>query len=399
MADRQLFRWQALDEEGKMTRGAFFCHSRQEVMDLLVAKNYQPFWLSSGRRYRARDWKWQHKTSFYRQLATLLKAGLTLSDSLNLIADGHAEAGWCALLVHIRQRVSEGMPFSDVLALWPDVFPALCPALMKVGEMTGQLDECCLQLALQQERQQQLQKKVAKALRYPLFILAVALLVSLGMLVWVLPEFVSIYQAFDAPLPGFTAAVIALSDWLRHFGALFIPLPLLGAACWKWYSRRSPALQTGLQRILLKIPLTGRLYRGGQLSKIFTILSLTQQAGLTLLQSLQAVEHSLNHRLWREAIIGIQQHISSGLPLNQALQQHSLFTPLCYQLIKVGEEAGSLDSLLTRLANFHEQSTQELADTLAASLEPLMMIVTGAIVGTLVIAMYLPVFNLGDALG
>jgi len=399
MANPLLFRWQAVSNEGRLQQGAFFCLNRQEAVERLAALELLPIKLTTGRRYRTSDWKWQDKIIFFRQLATLLKAGMTLSASLRLAGEGHSEPGWQALLGHIQQRVTEGTPFSQALADWPTVFPALFPALMEVGELTGQLDECCLQLACQQERQLQLQKKVIKALRYPVFVLAIALLVSIGMLLFVLPEFVAVYQAFDAPLPLFTAAIISLSAGMQRYGLLLLPIPFAVLYCWRCKSRRSPDWQRRQQRVLLKLPLIGELYRDGQLSRIFMTLTLTQQAGLTLLQSLQAVEKTLSQRLWRDAIAELQQHISGGYPLHQALRGHLLFTPLCYQLITVGEEAGSLDSMLSRLGELYENATHELADNLAAALEPLMMVITGGIVGTLVIAMYLPIFNLGNALG
>ncbi|MEM6160388.1 protein transport protein HofC [Erwinia sp. P6884] len=399
MAALRLFSWQALDNTGGFHQGTFFCQSQEQVIERLVAAGHIPLRLSRGKRCRTRAWQGGNKTACFRQLSTLLKAGLTLSASLGLLAEDHADAGWQALLVEIQQRVSEGVPFSEALAQWPEVFPPLYAALMKVGELTGRLDECCLQLASQQERQQQLQKKMMKALRYPLFILALALIVSYGMLVWILPEFAAVYQSFDAPLPAFTSQVIALSEWLQRYGLVLLPLMALFPIGWKGMNRLPMAWQRSMQRGLLTLPLAGKLYKGAQLSAIFTTLSLTQQAGLTLLQSLQAVEQMLSQRIWRECIGQLQLHISAGNPLHQALKQHPLFTPICGQLIKVGEEAGMLDSMLARLARLHEESTHERADTLAAALEPLMMVVTGLIVGALVVAMYLPVFNLGDALG
>ncbi|MGB9098430.1 protein transport protein HofC [Erwinia sp.] len=399
MAKPYLFRWQAMDHSGKLVQGALFCHSQQQVMDRLLAEELMPLSLSSGKRYGAREWQWTQKIAFFRQLATLLKAGLTLSASLHLLGEEHHHPGWQALLTQLEHNVAEGLPFSEALALWPEVFPPLFPALMHVGELTGRIDRCCLQLACQQERQQQLQKKVTKALRYPLFILLLALVVSIGMLVFVLPEFISVYQAFEAPLPAFTAAVVALSGILQRHGLLVLAgLTALGC-CWRWQTKRSPEWQKREQRWLLALPLTGKLYQGGVLSRIFMTLALTQQAGLTLLQSLQAVEKTLTSLLWREAIQQLQQHIASGYPLHQALRQHRLFSPVCYQLIKVGEESGSLDSMLERLGEMHEEMTHEQADNLAAALEPIMMVITGGLVGALVIAMYLPIFNLGEALG
>lgn len=399
MAERSLFHWKAMDDEGRYRQGAVFCATKPEVFDRIATEGFLPLSVSSARRFSARHWAWQHKIAFFRQLATLLKAGMTLSTSIGLIADGHACEGWKAMLADIQRQVEAGQPFSEVLARWDDVFPPLYPALMHVGEMTGHLDACCAQLATQQERQQALQKKVVKALRYPLFILLLACLVCVGMLVFVLPEFTSVYASFDAPMPGFTLFVMSLSDGLQRHGLAALVLIAVGALGLRWQYRRNSTWQRIGQTHLLKMPLIGALCRGGQLSRIFMTLALTQQAGLTLLQSLEAVEKTVTARIWKEAIVQLQGHISQGNPFHQALEHHLLFTPLCYQLVKVGEEAGALDSLVSRLGELHENATNELADNLAAALEPLMMVVTGVLVGALVIAMYLPVFNLGDALG
>ncbi|MEI2602827.1 protein transport protein HofC [Erwinia aphidicola] len=399
MSKRYLFRWQAMDDSGNLHHGCSFAPSAGQIAADLAAHHQLPLKISPRQRCGQRQWKGAQKTALVRQLATLLKAGMPLASSLQLLGEGHPEPCWQALLLELQQRITSGIPFSDALAAWPDVFPPLYAALIHIGELTGELDECCLQLALQQEQQQQQQQKVKKALRYPLFILAVALLVSIGMLVFVLPEFVAIYQTFNAPLPAFTAAVIAFSQLIQQQALPGITLVIAVVLLWRRLHKKSPGWQRREQRLLMRLPLIAALYRGSLLSQIFTTLSLTQRAGLTLLQSLQAVEKTLSPLLWREAIAALQRHIENGNPLHQALKTHQLFTPLCYQLVKVGEESGSLDTLLARLAGWHEQRTHQLADALAAALEPLMMVVIGAIVGTLVVAMYLPVFRLGDALG
>ncbi|MXP53707.1 protein transport protein HofC [Pantoea sp. Seng] len=398
MANLYHYRWQALDTLGALRQGTSLVASQEELLQQLSDRGMMPVSWQRGQCWRTRDWKWQHKIDLVRQLATLLKAGLPLAESLTLLAEGHPHAGWRELLNELQRRVMAGEAFSSALRAWPQIFPALFPALMEVGELTGQLDECCRQLALQQSKQQHLRQKVVKALRYPLFILLVALAVSAGMLLFVLPEFVSVYASFDAPLPAFTAAVMSLSAFLQQAAlplAITIMCLLFGA---RWVYRGSVLWQIRVHRWLLRLPLLSTLWRGGQLSQIYAILQLTQQAGLTLLQSLQAVEVTLGSPLWREAIIALQRHIAGGLPLHQAMQHHLLFTALCAQLIRVGEEAGALDVMLARLAEWHEAQTLMRADALAASLEPLMMIVIGGIVGTLVIAMYLPVFGLGDAI-
>ncbi|YCH31310.1 protein transport protein HofC [Erwinia sp. D4-22] len=399
MANCRLWHWQAMNPQGEIIMGSWLLPERQQIMAIMAQQSLLPLSCKRGRYYRARDWKAQQKIALMHQLATLLKAGLTLSVGLRLLSEGEPHAGWRVLLLALQEEVAQGTPFSAALAKWPMIFPPLYAALMQVGELTGQLDRCCSQLASQQERQLRLQNKVITALRYPGFILLVALAVAVGMLLLVLPEFVAIYHAFNAPLPAFTAAVLALSAGLQR---LFVPLVVALAglfAAWRYLRKRQPGWQRHEQRCLLRIPLLATLWRGSLLSQIFTTLTLTQQAGLPLLQGLQAVEQTLTPLLWRETVQQLQQRIANGTQLHQAIADSALFTPLCRQLIKVGEESGSLDDLLARLAQWHENQTHELADTLAATLEPVMMIITGAIVGTLVIAMYLPIFNLGEAIG
>ena len=299
MANLYHYRWQALDTQGPLVEGTSLVTCQDALLQQLSERGMLPVSWQRGKCWRTRDWKWQQKIDLVRQLATLLKAGLPLAESLTLLAEGHPHAGWRVLLNELQRRVMAGEAFSSALRAWPQIFPALFPALMEVGELTGQLDECCRQLALQQSKQQHLRQKVVKALRYPLFILLVALAVSAGMLLFVLPEFVSVYASFDAPLPAFTAAVMSLSAFLQQAAlplALTMMCFMFGA---RWLYRGSVHWQIRVHRWLLRLPLLSTLWRGGQLSQIYAILQLTQQAGLTLLQSLQAVEVTLSSPLWR----------------------------------------------------------------------------------------------------
>lgn len=397
-AETALFYWQAVNGAGNLQQGESLASGSDHLLRQLAERELLPVSWRKRKTWRTRDWKWEQKIALFHQLATLLKAGLPLSEGLRLLADGHPHPGWRALLNDLQRSVMKGDAFSAALRQWPQIFPSLYPALMQVGELTGQLDECCRQLAQQQARQQHLWQKVIKALRYPLFILLVAVGVTVGMLLFVLPEFVTVYSAFNAPLPAFTAAVMALSQGLQRWGGFIAAAALSLAFSWRKLRKESAAWQRREQLFMLRLPLIAPLWRGSQLSQIFAILQLTQKAGLTLLQSLQAVEETLTPLIWREAVSYLQQYIAQGLPLHQAVGHHALFTPLCLQLISVGEEAGALDVMLARLAEWHEGQTLLRAESLAASLEPMMMVVTGGIVGTLVIAMYLPVFGLGDAI-
>lgn len=223
----------------------------------------------------------------FRQLATLLQAGLTLAHSLQMLADQHPSEPWRALLQSVADELSEGCPFSEALRRWPAVFTPLHISMVKTGELTGKLEECCRQLAQQQKAQQQLGQKVKKALRYPAIILTLAVLVVLAMVTLVLPEFAAIYKTFNTPLPALTRIVMGISAFMQSYAlALFAVLlvPLTAA----WTLRHTPRWQ----RFLLHLPVMGALAKGQKLGQIFTVLSLTQQAGIAFLQGLESAEET-----------------------------------------------------------------------------------------------------------
>jgi protein transport protein HofC len=396
---QRLFLWQAVDPHGQLRQGERMSNEKHLVSQWLIEQGLQPCQINGGKRIAPAQWRGEPMIQFTRQLATLLQAGLPLVNGLQLLAEEHPSAAWRCLLREITEQVRQGQPFSDVIAGQRAIFPLIYRQLIAIGELTGNLDACCLQLAQQQEAQQKLQKKVIKALRYPLFICAVALLVSILMLVMVLPEFAGVYQSFDAPLPWFTQGLLNLSAILVHSGPWLV-LIMAGAvfSYFRWLHPK-PQWRRREQATLLRLPLIAQLIKGGSLSQIFRILAMTQQAGLTLVEGLNAAALSVDSLFYRQAIETVRQQIAQGHTFYSALGQQALFPPLCQQLVRVGEESGSLDTLLGKLALWHEQQTFELADTLAQTLEPILMLVVGGIVGTLVIAMYLPIFQLGNVLG
>lgn len=391
MAVNHLWRWRALSVEGELRTGTLWALSREAACQALEQKHLHP--LALNRSLRRHRWQPHHCYDIFRQLATLLQAGLTLSHSLQMLADQHPQKQWQALLQNLADDLSAGCAFSASLKKWPEVFSPLYVSMVKTGELTGKLEVCCHQLAQQQKAQQQLSAKVKKALRYPMIILTLAALVVLAMVTLVLPEFAIIYKTFNAPLPWLTQAVMGLAAFIQqHLLTLVALLFILVIVAWKL--RRHPRWQ----RILLRLPVTGTLARGHKLGQIFTVLSLTQQAGIAFLQGLESAEETLESEYWRGKLQEVREHVEQGIPVWSAFQQASVFTPLCIQLIRTGEIAGALDVMLMNLARHHTEQTLQQADNLAALLEPLLLIVTGLIIGTLVVAMYLPIFHLGDAM-
>ncbi|WP_145571450.1 protein transport protein HofC [Yersinia bercovieri] len=399
MNQQRLFHWRAIGTSGQLQTGALLATERNIVYEYMFRHGLQPLGIKSGKRLSVSYWRGERLVTVTRQLATLLQAGLPLVHSLQLLAKEMDALPWRCLLQEISQQVSQGQSLSEAMTHYPRIFPRLYPPVIAMGELTGNLEQCCIQLVEHQERQQKLQKKVIKALKYPVFVCIIALVVSVLMLVMVLPEFAQIYQSFDTPLPTLTASLLWMSTRLTDYG-LGIAVILISLSTGYFYARQHKARwQIWEQKILLRIPLVSALVRGSCLSQIFQTLAITQHAGLPLTAGLDAALLSASNETYRQALQHIQRQINQGSPLYTALDQYHLFPPLCQQLVRVGEESGALDVLLDKLADWHQQQTQDLADNLTQMLEPLLMLIIGGIVGVLVIAMYLPIFQLGDVIG
>ncbi|EOX3826961.1 MULTISPECIES: protein transport protein HofC [unclassified Enterobacter] len=391
MAANHLWRWRALTKDGEPRSGTLWATDRNAAFTRLMRNDLHPLTLTRcAQRHR---WRQHHCDEMFHQLATLLQAGLTLSHSLQMLAEQHPLKPWQALLQSIADELSEGCPFSASLKKWPAVFSPLHVSMVKTGELTGKLEACCRQLAQQQKAQQQLSAKVKKALRYPAIVLTLAVVVVLAMVTLVLPEFAAIYKTFNTPLPVLTQMVMGMAAFMQSYALALFALLLTPFAV-AWALRQNPRWQ----QILMQTPVMGALAKGQKLGHIFTVLSLTQQAGIPFLQGLESAEETVESRYWQGILRNVREDIEKGLPVWSSFQKAALFTPLCIQLLRTGEMSGALDIMLANLARHHTEQTFQRADNLAALLEPLLLIVTGVIIGTLVVAMYLPIFHLGDAM-
>ena len=396
MPTKKLWSWQGINLAGEALEGALWAENRNAAAAELQQRQVTPLTLKRS-AVKASGWRGELSCQLIQQLATLLQAGLTLSTSLTLLARQHPSRQWQALLNSLAEDLENGVVLSVAMQAWPQVFPPLYLAMIRTGELTGKLAECCSLLGQQQQTQRQLVQKVKKALRYPLIIVLLALGVMLAMVWLVLPEFANIYQTFNAPLPALTRGVLAFADGAQRLGPFLLSLLML-LTITAILVHKQPRWQRLRQRLLLATPVAGPLARGQKLSQIFTVLSLTQNTGVAFLQGLKSVEETLTCPYWRDVLRELYQHISGGMPIWQAISHSGEFSPLCQQLVMTGEASGALDTMLSNLARHHSEATWQQADNLAALLEPVLLVVTGAIVGTLVVAMYLPVFQLGDAI-
>lgn len=395
----KLFKWQAIDSQGMMQTGEILADSLEKTNEQLFASGLQPVSVKNIQRLSSRYWKGAELVSLIRQLATLLQAGLPLVNSLALIAGEHPKPAWRCILREITECVKEGQQLSVVLGSHPQIFPIIYRQIIAIGEVTGQLERCCLQLAIQQEQQAELGKKVKKALRYPLIVCCITIMVTLLMLVFVLPEFAKVYASFDATLPLFTRGLLILSAGLVKYGLYLTGLIVMIMGYYFHFLHAQQKWQWREQQIVLRLPLLSKLVTDSCLSQIFQTLAMTQQAGMTLIKGLESASMSITNLHFQRAVDNIKEQLALGIPLHSAFSKNSLFPSLCQQLIRIGEESGALDELLSKLAQWHQRQAYELADNLSQTIEPLLMIVMGVLVGGLVIAMYLPIFQLGTVMG
>lgn len=280
---------------------------------------------------------------------------------------------WRYVLRAVKEQIVQGTPLSQAMASYPDAFPLLFTELIATGELTGRLEQCCQLLAERLEKQAALNHKVRKALRYPIFILGASLLVMLIVLAFVLPAFKEIYDTFNAPLPAFTRGVLLLSDVVQRYGLAFL---LFGCGITIYYAKRLHGLEKWRrkeQALCLKLPLLGKLVETNILCRFFRTLAITQRSGLSLTRSLQFTANGCGSLFYSDAALSVLSQVERGSSLFRALKQLSLFPSLSLQLIRAGEESGTLDAMLERLADVYENEAEQLAENLTSRIEPLLM--------------------------
>lgn len=399
MTSSRLYFWKAISVEGKLISGEYPASRKTRVRLHLLQKGYFPSSIKAGPRLIAKYWRAHTVMAVTQQLTTLLQAGLPLNNALLLLKEQHSCTVWRYLLDQIHVMINQGKTLSQALAQFPEVFSSFYRELIAMGELTGQLTECCDLLTQQQERSLYLQQKIKKSLRYPAFVILFALAIAMLMLLFVLPEFQKIYQNFDAQLPGFTQALISLSQYLQESGSV---IASCFSTCWLFYMKKlrfNKRWKSREQRILLKIPLLKKITKSGCLSHIFRTLAITQRTGISLLEGLTATQKLIDNHQYQSVLKEIHQKIQNGLTFSGTIASHPLFSSLSYQLIRIGEESGKLEEMLSKLAEHYEKETEQYSETIAKAIEPLMMLVIGSLVGSLVIAMYLPIFQMGNVLG
>lgn len=391
------FVWEGTDKKGKRIKGKMLGVSeaavkadlrRQGVLAKKVRKEVQLF--KSGKKITTED-----IALFARQLATMLQAGIPMVQCFDIIGNGHDKPSMQKLVLAIKGDVEAGTTLHEALAKHPLYFDDLFVNLVEAGEHAGALETLLDKVATYKEKTEALKKKIKKALFYPAAVLAVAIIVTVILLIFVIPQFESLFKGFGADLPAFTQMVINLSKFVQDQGWWMALLAGAGGYAFFYFKKRSRPMRRALDRMLLKAPVIGPIMVKAAIARYARTLSTMFAAGVPLVEALTSVAGATGNIVYEEATIKIRDEVSTGQRLQRSMEQTNLFPNMVIQMIAVGEESGSLDSMAAKVADFYEADVDAAVDSMSSLLEPLIMAILGVLVGGLVIAMYLPIFKLG----
>jgi type IV pilus assembly protein PilC len=403
-AANSTFAWEGKDKSGRKTKGEITSTNANVAKAELRKKGITPSKVSkkggglgallgAGQKVGPSD-----IALFTRQLATMMKAGVPLVQSFEIVADGMDNPAMRDLILKIRDDISSGNTFAHAIEQNPEHFDELFCSLIAAGEQSGALETMLERLATYKEKSEALKAKIKSAMNYPIAVLAVASIVSGILLIKVVPQFDEIFKGFGAELPEFTQMVVDLSRWMTEWW--FIIVMIIGAivVAYKQMMKNSKAARDAQERLSLKMPVVGDLLNKSAIARFARTLSTTFAAGVPLVDALESVAGAAGNVVYYDAIKKIKNDVSSGIQLNYAMKQSEVFPNMVIQMVAIGEESGALDSMLDKAATYYEEMVDNAVDGLTSLMEPIIMSFLGVVIGGLIIAMYLPIFKMGDAI-
>jgi type IV pilus assembly protein PilC len=394
------YNWEGKDKKGKVIKGEMraagesFVSATLRRQGITVTKVKKQSGFAKKGKITDKD-----ITLFTRQLATMMKAGVPLLQAFDIVGKGHSNPAVAKLLGDIKADVETGSSLSTSFRKYPLYFDNLFCNLVGAGEQAGILDTLLDRLATYKEKIMAIKGKIKSALVYPISILVVAFGITTIIMIFVIPAFKALFSGFGADLPGPTLFVMAISDffvsyWWAIFGSI-------GGSLWFFFYtwKRSEKLQGTMDRLMLKLPIIGEIIRKATIARFSRTLSTMFSAGVPLVEALDSVAGASGNRVYYDATKRIQSEISTGTSLTVAMQNAEVFPNMVLQMTAIGEESGALDSMLSKVADFYEGEVDDAVDAMSSLMEPVIMVVLGTLIGGLVIAMYMPIFKMGAAVG
>jgi type IV pilus assembly protein PilC len=391
------FAWEGKDKRGARIKGKSLAPDEQTLRAELRRQGVAPSKIRKqsgavkGGKVNAGD-----IAIFSRQLATMLAAGIPLVQAFEIVGNGHEKPSMQRLILDIKADVEGGTSLHESLAKHPLYFDDLYVNLVEAGEQAGALESLLDKVATYKEKTEALKKKIKKALFYPAAVLVVAVVVTVVLLLFVIPQFESLYKGFGADLPAFTQMVINLSRFLQHNGLIVLIVAGVAGYLFFYFKKRSRAMREFLDRVSLKVPVIGPILNKAAIARYARTLSTMFSAGVPLVEALDSVAGATGNIVYEKAVRQMRDEVSTGQRLQRSMENTGLFPNMVNQMIAVGEESGSLDEMSGKVATFYEAEVDNAVDAMSSLLEPLIMVILGVVVGSLVIAMYLPIFKLGS---
>ncbi|MCF9047175.1 type II secretion system F family protein [Acinetobacter nectaris] len=338
----------------------------------------------------------QDITIFTRQLATMMKAGVPLVQSFEIVAEGLDNPSMRDVVLGIKSEVEGGNTFAHALSKYPQYFDNLFCSLVESGEQSGTLETMLDRVAIYKEKSELLKQKIKKAMKYPITVIIVAIIVTIILLIKVVPTFQDMFASFGAELPAFTQMVVNMSKWMQAYWYILIAIIVGGTIAISQSYKRSLKLRNFLDRLMLKLPIFGNLVYKSIIARYSRTLSTTFAAGVPLIEALESTARATNNSVYESAVMRIREDVASGQQLQFAMRNSDKFPNMAIQMVSIGEESGALDTMLDKVATYYENEVDNAVDGLTAMMEPLIMAILGVLVGGLVIAMYLPIFKMGS---
>ncbi len=399
LAPLHRWKWQGKGPKDRVMKGELIGRTKDEIVEQLA-------------RQRVTAQKIQKRSSlngrgsvssvdimlFARQMATMMRAGIPILQALQAISESMKKPAMVDLTQQIMRDVSSGDSLSQAMARHPKQFDRLFVNLVSAGEQAGALDQMLERIALYKEKVASLKSRVKKALWYPAAVMTIGLVVTMILLVMVVPEFESMFQGFGAELPVLTQVTVRFSElaqayWLPTLGLIVGGIVLLKAA-----ARRSDKVAYAIDQFLLRLPVLGDILHKSAVSRFTRTLATTFSSGVPLIEGLETASGAADNRVYIKAINEVREDVTTGQQLHFAMRLTNRFPALAVQMVSIGEEAGSLDAMLNRVADYYEEEVENKVDTLTSLMEPVIIVVLGLLVGGVVVSMYLPIFEIGTAL-
>jgi len=392
------FVWEGTDKRGTKMKGEQLAKNpnllraelrRQGISPTVVKPKPKPLFGAAGKVITPKDIAF-----FSRQMATMMKSGVPIVSSLEIIGGGQKNPRMKAMVDQIRTDIEGGSSMSEAISKHPVQFDELFRNLVRAGEGAGVLETVLDTIASYKENIESLKGKIKKALFYPATVIVVAILVSAILLIFVVPQFEATFQSFGADLPAFTKLIVGASRFMVSWWWLIL-LVVVGTAFGVLFAyKRSPSMQHTFDKLILKVPVIGQIMHNSAIARFARTTAVTFKAGVPLVEALDSVAGATGNTVYEKAVYRIRDDVAVGYPVNMAMKQTNLFPHMVIQMTAIGEEAGALDTMLFKVAEYYEQEVNNSVDALSSLLEPMIMIFIGGVVGAMVIGMYLPIFKL-----